>query len=263
MFPEQLLVQPISLSSTVRQSNEHAREELMADAYFQPEAQAYPTTGGGSAFPDSVGQAVSVPDSQNNVCIGKSSIVYAADLQAGTQMIFVPDDFSNTYVVTHWTNPGDYSSTSGAPFANDLINSTQILPAPSNKDTQAAYAASPSDVVQIASNGDIYYIAGGIANYQVASGASWTKMGYSLTGLGGSNSTEGGASSSSSASSGASSTGSASGGASSTASGSGSAASGGASATQSPNAAGVAAGLRFDVAGAVLGMVTLGMLYVL
>jgi hypothetical protein len=39
----------------------------MTDAYFQPEAQAYPTVGGGSAFPDSTGQAVSVPDAQNNV----------------------------------------------------------------------------------------------------------------------------------------------------------------------------------------------------
>jgi len=39
----------------------------MLDAYFQPEAQAYPTVGGGSAFPDTAGQAVSVPDAQNNV----------------------------------------------------------------------------------------------------------------------------------------------------------------------------------------------------
>jgi hypothetical protein len=178
-------------------------------------------------------------------------------------MIFIPDDFSNTYLVSHWTNPGDYSSTSGAPFATDLINSTQILPAPSDKDTQAAYAASPSDVVQIASNGDIYYIAGGIANYQVASGASWTKMGYSLTGLGGGASSSG---SSSSMSGSASATGSGSPSASSTGSGSGSAASsassGAASATQSPNAASSITGMRLDIAGAVMGLVTLGMLLV-
>jgi hypothetical protein len=179
-------------------------------------------------------------------------------------MIFIPDDFSNTYVVTHWTNPGDYSSTSGAPFANDLINSTQILPAPSNKDTQAAYAASPSDVVQIGSNGDIYYIAGGIANYQVASGASWTKMGYSLAGLGGSTGTSGSSSSSSSAGSMTGSmTASASGGASSTASGSGTAASGASSSSAPSNGAGAGVGLRMDAVAGVMGLVTLGMLFVL
>jgi len=179
-------------------------------------------------------------------------------------MIFIPDDFSNTYLVSHWTNPGDYSSTSGAPFATNLINSTQILPAPSDKDTQAAYAASPSDVVQIASNGDIYYISGGISNYQVASGASWTKMGYSLTGLGGGSSSS--ASSSSSMSGSASATGTGSASASSSGSGSGSAASsassGAASATQSPNAASSMTGMRLDIAGAVMGLVTLGMLLV-
>jgi len=183
-------------------------------------------------------------------------------------MIFIPDDFSNTYVVTHWTNPGDYSSTSGAPFANDLINSTQILPAPSNKDTQAAYAASPSDVVQIGSNGDIYYIAGGIANYQVASGASWTKMGYSLAGLGGATGTSGSSSSSAGSMTGSmtgsgSMTASASGGASSTASGSGTAASGASSSSAPSNGAGAAAGLRMDAVAGVMGLVTLGMLFVL
>lgn len=189
------------------------------------------------------------------------STLTTTDRQAGTQMIFIPDDFSNTYLVSHWTNPGDYSSTSGAPFANDLINSTQILPAPSDKDTQAAYAASPSDVVQIASNGDIYYIAGGISNYQVASGASWTKMGYSLAGLGGSSS---GSSSSMSGSASATSTGSSA--ASSSGSGSRSAASsassGAASATQSPNAASSVTGMRLDIAGATMGLVALGMLFV-
>jgi len=60
----------MSLSSIVRCLPSDATVglwDLWADAYFQPEAQAYPTTGGGSSFPDTVGQAVSVPDSQNNV----------------------------------------------------------------------------------------------------------------------------------------------------------------------------------------------------
>jgi len=187
-----------------------------------------------------------------------------ADMQAGSQMIFIPDDFSNTYLVSHWTNPGDYASTDGAPYATDLINSTQILPAPSDKDTQAAYAASPSDVVQVASNGDIYYIAGAISNYQVASGASWTKMGYSLAGLGGGSSSTG-SSSSMSGSASATSSGTASPSASGSGSGSGasSASSGAASATQTPNAGSSTTALRLDVAGAVMGLITLGTLLVI
>lgn len=218
-------------------------------AYFQPEAQEYPTVGGGSAFPDTAGQAVSVPDTDNN---------------AGTQMIFIPDSASNTYVVTHWTNPGDYASTDGAPFATDLINSTQLLPAPSTQNGQAAYAASPSDIVQVNPNGDIYYLAGAINNYQVNSGASWAKMSYSLSGgglaSGGNSSTGGGGASSSSASaSGGSAT---SGPSASGSSASASAASGGASESSAPNSA-RATSLRFDIAGLTLGFVAVGMALIL
>lgn len=181
-------------------------------------------------------------------------------------MVFVPDDNSNTYVVTHWTNPGDYASTDGVPFATDLINSTQILPPPSSQDNQAAYAASPNDIVQVTSNGDIYYIQGAIENYQVKSGATWTKMGYSLSGL----SASGGSNSSASASSSASGSASASAtsGASASRSGASNSASSGAgaaSATTSPNAGmrSVGSGVRYDIAGVMCGMVALGVALVL
>lgn len=171
-------------------------------------------------------------------------------------MVFVPDDNSNTYVVTHWTNPGDYASTDGVPFATDLINSTQLLPAPSSQDSQAAYAASPSDIVQVNSQGEIYYLSGAINNYQVNSGATWTKMSYLLSGISGGSGNSSAAPSSSgsaSATSGSSSSGS---GASTS-----SASSGAASASSSPNAGAkaVSSSLRLDVAGLTLGAVALGM----
>ncbi|WVO17991.1 hypothetical protein L204_105689 [Cryptococcus depauperatus] len=132
-------------------------------AYFQPDAQAFH----GTAFPDSAGQAISIPNSQGNVPYS---------------MVFVPDDFSNTFIATHWTNPGDYSITTDAPFSQDLINSTQILAAPSSKDKTAAYAASPNAIVQVNSAGDIYYISNPVnSDYTVSSGASWQKFDYSVS----------------------------------------------------------------------------------
>lgn len=38
-----------------------------ADAYFQPTAQSYPTQNGGATFPDTAGQAFSIPDAANSV----------------------------------------------------------------------------------------------------------------------------------------------------------------------------------------------------
>ena len=126
--------------------------------------------------------------------------------QAPSQIVFVPSDLSNTYLVNHWTNPSSYSSTDGAPYASNLINTTQTLPAPQGKDAQAAYAASPSSLVQITSGGDIYYIASAFNGGSAVGGASWSKLGYSLSGAG-----SGGSSASASASaSGAGASGSAS-----------------------------------------------------
>jgi hypothetical protein len=154
-------------------------------------------------------------------------------------MVFVPNDFSDSYVVTHWTNPSTYSSTDGAPFATSLINTTQTLPAPSSKDTNAAYAASP---------GNIYYMTNPVGgDFTVQSGASWQKMSYSLSGAGSGSSS----SSNSSTSAGASGSGSASKTASATKSGSSS--SSAASASASKAAAGKA--VRTDALGLAIGVV--------
>lgn len=134
-------------------------------AYFQPEAQAF----NGTAFPDTVGQAISIPNVDNNVPYS---------------MVFIPDDFSDTYIVTHWTDLSNYSVTSDAPFGLDLINSTQTLPAPTSQDSTAAYAASPYAIVQVDAAGGIYYMSNPVqSDYTVSSSASWEKLGYSLTGL--------------------------------------------------------------------------------
>lgn len=133
--------------------------------YFQPEPAEYPAVGGGKELPASSGQAVSFLQS--------NSTPY--------QNLFVPDDFSGSYVVTHWTAPGSYNVTTGAPMAVSLINSTQSLPAPTSQDKEAAYACSDTDCVQIDTKGDIYYIENAVAqDFTVSSGATWQKMSYSL-----------------------------------------------------------------------------------
>ena len=177
------------------------------------------------------------------------------------QMVFIPEDFSNSYVVTHWTNLGDYSVTSDAPFDASLINSTQTLPAPSSQDTNAAYAASPSAIVQLDSSGNIYYLNNPISSYKVNSDASWTKMDYTLSGASGS-------SSSSSASSSASGTAAAGSGSSASATSTGSKTSGSsgssASGSSTPSSTGsTSASIRFDLAGLALGLVTVGTAFVL
>jgi len=140
-------------------------------AYFQPTPQAYPTLNNGPAFPDTSGQAFSIPDPTNNVPL---------------QMVFVPNDFSNTNIISHWTDLSNYSITSDAPFALDLINTTQLLPAPTSHDAAAAYAASAfGDLVQIDAAGNIYYLTSAVNAYMVQSSAQWTKMTYTLAGTGG------------------------------------------------------------------------------
>lgn len=157
-------------------------------------------------------------------------------------MVFVPNDFSSSYVVTHWTDPSNFLVYDTAPMSQSLINSTQILPAPTSKDQQAGYAASPDTLVQIDSNEDIYYLTNAVNNYAVQSGASWSKLGYTLTGVAGGSSTNTSSSAAASGSASASASGS---GASAAASGasrtsaapSGSRSSGAASAASSTGAA--------------------------
>lgn len=132
-------------------------------AYFQPEAQKYPTQNNGVSFPSRSGQAVSF---------------MSPDDRPPYQMLFVPDDFSQSYVVTHWTDPGDYLNTTNSPVGQALINSTQLLPPPDLKDIDAAYAASINDIVQINNKGEIHYLAGAIQKYNVNSDAKWQKLNY-------------------------------------------------------------------------------------
>ena len=219
-------------------------------AQFQPAAQTYPTVGGGATFPDQVGQAISVPNSGD---------------APPYQIVFVPNDFSNSYVVTHWTDPGDFTKTDSAPMAQNLINSTQILPAPTSKDPLAAYAASPNSLVQIDSKGDIYAIPNAYTtSFTVSNGPSWNKLSYSLAGLSGGSSVSSSAASASgsgaSRSAGsASATGSgAASGTSAGASGA-SAAAGSSAAAQPSSAASLTAGsARLDLAGFALGLITIG-----
>ncbi|WVQ94465.1 hypothetical protein IAU59_001544 [Kwoniella sp. CBS 9459] len=217
-------------------------------AYFQPDAQKF----SGTAFPNSAGQAISIPNESDNVPYS---------------MVFVPNDFSNTYIATHWTDLGDYSVTTGAPFATDLINSTQTVAAPTSQDKAASYAASPYDLVQIDTTGQIYYYGNVISSdYSVPQGGSWQKMNYALTG--------GSSSSSNSASSSAAASGSAtaSGASSATQSGSatqsatGSTSRSGASASASASASAGSGGnsaagrsiARGDVVGLALGVAAIG-----
>ena len=171
-------------------------------------------------------------------------------------MVFVPNDFSSSYVVTHWTDPGNYQTVDTAPFAQTLINTTQTLPAPSSKDQAAAYAASNTALVQIDSNGDIYYMTNAVqGDYNVASGANWTKMTYSLPGVGsGSGSTPSGGAGAS-----ASGTGNPSG----TRKGGASRTSGSASSTSSGAAGERASVGRKDVVGLLAGLVAVGGAFVL
>ena len=218
---------------------------------FQEEAQSYPTLNGGATFPDQTGQAVSVPNSGDGVPY---------------QIVFVPNDFSSTYIITHWTDPGDYTKTDSAPMAQNLINSTQILPAPSSQDSQAAYAASPDSLVQIDSNGDIYYLTNAFtSSYTVASSPSWSKLSYSLSGVSGGTGGASSAAASVSASASGSGMSRSAGSASATASGSASRTSAGAGASASAasarpsGAAGTQTGaIRLDAIGLAVGLVALG-----
>lgn len=207
-------------------------------AYEQPDAQSFSTVNGASSnFPDSTGLTTGIPYASN---------------QAGDQVVFVPSDFSATYVVTHWTSPSTAGQTSDAPAGiNTYINTTQTLPAPSSKDTSSSFASSDTSLVQLDGSGALYYLEGAYGNgWQVSSSASWQKMSYTLAGLSGGSS----GSSSSSASSGASSSSSAATGSqasmtsgSMTGSGSSTASAAGSSSTNSKSAAvaGVSAQVGF------------------
>lgn len=138
---------------------------------------------GGNSFPAQAGQAFSIP--QNSDGVSLQSIVAIKSIlttQAPNQLVFIPSDFSNTYVINHWTNPSSYASTDGSPYAANLINTTSIISPPTQRDANAAYAASYNALVQITTSGEIYYVNNAVAGGSAVAGASWTKMNYALTG---------------------------------------------------------------------------------
>lgn len=140
-------------------------------SYYQPDAQPFTLTNGASTnFPTSSGAAVGVPLASNG---------------AGNQVVFIPDDFSNTFLITHWTSPSTAGSTNDAPAGiMSYINTTQTLPAPESKDVQANYVSSDTSLVQMTSSGDIYYLEGAYGDgYAAKSDASWKKLAYTVNGV--------------------------------------------------------------------------------
>lgn len=134
--------------------------------YWQPQPAPY-TAVGGKNFPAQSGQAV--------------SLLTANTTLPPYQNLFVPDDFSSTYIVTHWTADWSWNDTRTAPMAVNLINSTQELPAPTAQDKESSYACSETDCVQIDTQGNIYHINAVGKDYTVTSGAKWEKLSYTLT----------------------------------------------------------------------------------
>ncbi|KAH8928302.1 hypothetical protein BT69DRAFT_1329726 [Atractiella rhizophila] len=139
---------------------------------FQKKAQAFKTLDSTKTFPSTHGQATSF---------------YQKAGVAQRQLAFIPDDFSSTYVLTHWTSPAVAGSSAGAPEGIvPFINTTQILPAPTSKDKLATYAASPLHLVQLTSAGKIYAIqalTGKRNTYTVQPNAKWTTVGFTASGV--------------------------------------------------------------------------------
>jgi hypothetical protein len=135
-------------------------------SYWQPTPATY-TAVGGKNFPAQSGQAVSFLTSNSTL--------------PPYQNLFVPDDFSASYIVTHYTADWSYNDTRSAPMAVNLVNSTQELPAPTAQDKESSYACSVTDCVQIDTQGNIYHINAVGQDYTVTSGAKWEKLNYKLT----------------------------------------------------------------------------------
>ncbi|BEJ12151.1 hypothetical protein CspHIS471_0206110 [Cutaneotrichosporon sp. HIS471] len=134
--------------------------------YWQPQPAKY-TPVGGKNFPAQSGQAASLATANSTL--------------PPYQNLFVPNDLSSAYIVTHYTADWSWNDTKSAPMAVSLVNSTQELPAPTAKDTEASYACSETYCVQMDTKGNIYYINAVGKDYTVTPGAKWDKLGYTLT----------------------------------------------------------------------------------
>ncbi|KAM5533881.1 hypothetical protein V8D89_012421 [Ganoderma adspersum] len=107
-------------------------------SFFQPQAQAY----SGATFPASHGQATS----------------FFQDSGVQQEFAFIPDDFSDVYVI------------------NVETNTTATLAPPSSKDTKARYAASITALVQLDSSGTVSYIPYKQGDTSTNSAAKWASV---------------------------------------------------------------------------------------
>ncbi|KAH9968226.1 hypothetical protein BC827DRAFT_1263931 [Russula dissimulans] len=109
--------------------------------YFQPEAQPFPVSGGGT-IPATHGKAVSFFQNEG----------------VQEQFAFVPDDCSATYV------------------SNVQTNTTQKLAGPSSKDPDATYFAGLTSLVQLDSTGAVWYLPFNNNDTSANAAASWSKV---------------------------------------------------------------------------------------
>ncbi|KAF8503018.1 hypothetical protein BU17DRAFT_58622 [Hysterangium stoloniferum] len=110
-------------------------------SFFQPDPQSYPVSGSGDPFPVSHGQTAS----------------FFKDSGVQEEFAFIPDDGSATYVI------------------NVENNSTLPLVGPSDK-TTSTYAASINALVQLNSNGGIFFLPYTPGDATQSRSATWSKI---------------------------------------------------------------------------------------
>jgi hypothetical protein len=130
-----------------------------------------------------------VPDDASNSMFPFSRSSPAARLPCQLPAHPFPSPYSlaTAYLLTFWTSPSTAGSTDGAPDGiTPFLNTTQLLPAPTSKDTQSSYAASDLNLVQLTSSGELYYLDALTSQnaWAVKSDAAWNKMSYTASGLG-------------------------------------------------------------------------------
>ena len=115
-------------------------------AYPQPAVQGYPSTTSAATFPASHGWAMSIFDPDN---------------KAQSQVAFIPDNLAATYIV------------------DSKKNQTLPMAAPAVKDSGSHFAGSTSAVVQLTSDGKVFYLPvtqSDIAGTGANSGAAWKQL---------------------------------------------------------------------------------------
>jgi len=117
-------------------------------SFFQPDAQSYPASGGGSSFPVTYGQATSLFQSEA--------------VQVQQEFAFIPDDGSNTYII------------------NVENNSTTTLAGPSDK-SSSTFTAGVTSLVQLTSSGNIFFFPYKQNDTSANTNAQWTQV--KLSGL--------------------------------------------------------------------------------